>query len=230
MRTSNLIKKAAVISFLLLPGLFFSNCKNNNNAVTEKTEKPTASAKIEERICKLVTSEDIKNALAKSNKIILNIYPVKLSDDPNQKDFDLRFIFQDGSEKKKVMDSTVNVKLLETQTDWYIGYLKNKDIPMNKIPAGYFLEIDPRSLNNSAGLSFCARPGEENMEYYLLSEKSEKEAGNPNDTTCKCPPVCCKFKIMSIDTTAKCPPDCPVPPLMYETMVKSLIEKKYKSN
>jgi len=228
MRTVNLIKKAVVICFVILTGSFFSNCNNNNNVVADKGEEKTKMpAKVEERICKLVKSDEIKNALAKSKKAILNIYPVKLSDDPNLQDFDLRFIFQDGSGKNKVMDSTVNVKLLETQTDWYIGYLKNKNIPMNKIPLGYFVEMDPRSLSNSAGLSFCGKPGDETLEYYLLSEK---EASAAPDTTCKCPPVCCKFKIMSIDTTGKCPPDCPEPPLMYGSIVKLSIEKNYKNN
>ncbi len=232
MRTSNLIKKAAVVSLLILSGLFFSKCYNvlsGEKSVSGNTQPVT---NFTDKICKLIKTDELRKAFSnsKGNKLILNIYPVKLSKSSGAKDFDLKFFFQDGLQQNEKIDQTGNMKLFEAQSEWYISFLKNNNVPMNKVRPGYFIEIDKTFLVNTTGLSVCLEPGKENLQYFLLSEKSEKDFKAAKDTTCRCPPVCCDFTVVMSDTTGRCPPICPTNPLLYESILKSIIVKKYKSN
>jgi len=233
MRTTNLLK-TAVAGFTLLLGCFlFTKC-NTSSATSDMPGKENTVSVLNtiDKVCKMIKAQEIKGAIAKSKnkKIILNIYPVKLSNNPAKKDFDLKIFFQDAAGNYKNIGAKINYKLFETQSGWYVSFLKDKNVLQNKIPFGYFLEADSAFIQSKIGVSFCLVPGEENMEYFLLAAKPDSKDGQKiaaKDSTCKCPPDCCKYLLIKSDSTGKCPPDCLGIPLLLEPIVKIVIAKNY---
>jgi hypothetical protein len=221
MRTSNLLQKTAVITFATLAEwLLLTKCTSataNKDNIIEDGYKT----------CKLIKAAEIKAAIvkSKSKKVILNVYPVKLSSNPAKKDFDFKIAYQDAIDYGKGINNKIDDKLFEMQSGWYVNFLKTKSVPRNKIPFGYFIHLDSSFLKNNVGISVCLVPGKENMNYFLLSEKSSGGT-TKKDSTCKCPPDCCKYYILASDSTGKCPPECGGF-LIYHTTIESIIEKKY---
>ena len=232
MRANNFFHKAAIASFMILSGwLLFANCTNVSGSNVFK-EKGSGYDANKYKACTLIKSKDIKAAINKSKakKVILNIYAVKLSNNSTKKDFDLRVVYQDAADRSKSINSKTDKKLLEVQSGWYAGFLKENNVPAGKIPFGYYIEIDTTFLKNSMGLNICLVPGQDVVYYQLLSSKTGESGENSaeEDSTCKCPPDCCQYNILASDSTGKCPPDC-TEYLLYKTIVKSAIDKKYRN-
>lgn len=226
MRTIPLIPLTLFVGFSLFIGFSVLKSTSVPTGDTNYTPQvlPNDTVIDNSTICKTLNSQAIRNAIlkSKSKKIVLNIYPVKLSDDSNEKKFDLNFIFQDGWAKNKKIGPKPNYKLFQAQSNWYIRFLKNKNVAPGKIPHGYFLTIDTAFLNNAAGISFCINPGkDQNMNYYVVSSQQIQLP----DSIGKCPPDCPKNTVLRYDSTGKCPPECPS--LFYSTTVKSLIDKNF---
>lgn len=224
MQITNYSKKTAVTIFASLFAwiIIFTHC-------TSVTANKDNFIKEDDKTCKLIKASEINAALAKSKskKIILNIYPVKLSNNLQKRDFDLKISFHDAAEPTKSINEKSNEKLFKTQSDWYVGYLKNRNVPKNKVPVGYFMQIDSSFLKTSVGLSFCHTAGQDNVNYFLLTDKPDKDdASAKKDSTCKCPPDCCKYYVLATDSTGKCPPECGEY-LLYRPFIESIIQKKY---
>lgn len=163
----------------------------------------------------MINAKEIKDALAssKSKKIILNIYPVKLSKDVTRQDFDLAIYFQEAGLAKKTLGNPINLKSFTTQASWYIYYLKSKNIAKEGIPYGYYLEITPALLENTVGLkigvlaeqfqlSYCALKGDPTKKTALVN----KPLNNHQNTL----PDCCSqpqiFDLLPDSSGGKCPP------------------------
>ena len=193
-------------------------------------------------IYKMVSIAEINEALAASTdkKIILNIYPVKLSPDIRENDFALRIFFLDGSGTKQLLAKEINSSLFKIQSTYYIDFLKRKNISVSKIPNGYYVEIDEKFIENIDAVSLKVTVEKSQMEYYRLagnipsqmdSTKKSTEiiaTNNSDSTICKCPPECCHFVIRSSDSTGKCPPECAK--LFFSTTVQNVIHRVYKKN
>lgn len=237
MRSRNFLQWPVITGFTLLSAWFFlaSGISPGKNSIADRrngAEHPNGDNKI----CKIVKAEDIKKALvkSKSKKIILNIYPVKLSNNSKKKDFDLMIFFQDDGELERNLGNKINSKTFETQSAWYVGFLKGKNIPVNNIPFGYYIEITSAFIQDAGGLSICVLPEKAQMEHCLLPG-GKKFPGPPQakggDSTGKCPPDCCSTLnlVMSMsDSTGKCPPMCRIYSLLLEKTMKAVIAKEYK--
>src|SRR4030095_11459268 len=80
------------------------------------------------KTCKLIKAAEIKAAIvkSKSKKVILNVYPVKLSSNPAKKDFDFKIAYQDAIDYGKGINNKIDDKLFEMQSGWYVNFLKTK--------------------------------------------------------------------------------------------------------
>lgn len=228
MRTIPLIPVTFLVGFSLFIGFSVLKSRAIQSRETHYPARvfPADTVKDNSTVCKTINSQEIRNVIlkSKSQKIILNIYPVKLSNVGDENQFDLNFIYQDVSEKNKKIGPRPDYKLFQTQSNWYIRFLKDKNVSRNNIPHGYFLTIDTAFLSNTTGISFCINPGkDQTMNYYVVSLQEIKQP----DSTGKCPPDCYRNVITRYDSTGKCPPDCPS--LLYSTTVKSLIEKNFRN-
>ena len=236
MQPKNLLQCTTVASLLLLSVwcLLVSNTLPEKEAKTLK--KSTFTQMVEDiRIFKIVKTKEITAALAKSKdkKIILNIYPVKLSADMNKTDFDLKVAFQDAGQANKNLGTKVNSSNFKTQSKWYVSYLKSKEVLGDNIPYGYFIEIDPLLVKKTSGINICIIPEKSALEYCLLPANvipTDKQTVK-NDSNDKCPPICClkmQAQIIKADSIGKCPPDCRKLNLLYEGTMKKLISSEFK--
>jgi hypothetical protein len=231
MQPKNLLQCTAIASFLLLSAwcILVSNTLPGKD--TEAIKKPTFTQIVEDiKIFKIVKTKEISAALAKSKdkKIILNIYPVKLSADMNKTDFDLKVAFQDAGQTNKNLGTKVNSSNFKTQSKWYVSFLKSKEVLGDNIPYGYFIEIDPSLIKKTSGINICIIPEKSALEYCLLPTNvtpTDKQTIK-NDSNDKCPPICClqlQAQIIRSDSIGKCPPDCKKLNLLYENTMKKVI-------
>jgi len=231
MGTIKIFQKSAIASFaLLFASAVLMKCTDalgENITAVKKGEYHNYDAY---RACKMIKSSEIRSAISKSKtkKVILNIYPVKLSNSPRQEDFDLKMVFLDAVDHKSI--NKVDEKLLKSQSDWYVSFLKSNGVPRNKVPFGYYIPIDSGFLKHSVGVSICVALGQVRAQYYLLTDKpGTTKISAMGDSTCKCPPDCCQYYLLLSDSTGKCPPECGGF-LLYQTTIQSIIEKKYKND
>lgn len=188
------------------------------------------------RVFKIVTKKEITTALNQSSgkKVLLNIYPVKLSADMAKEDFALRIAFQDAGASHQKMGGDFNSKLFKIQSAWYVQYLKQHALAADQIPYGYFIELDQAMINQTNGINIAVLPEQSKMEYCLLPPSFEPAAplSNPADPNPanSCPPNCCsafRANLIQIDSIGKCPPDCKKFKLLLEPTMKKVISKQF---
>ena len=222
MQTPYLIKRTITcFAFVLVSG-FLLSILLSQQACKQGPEK-------DNKVYKNVTAKEISDALAKSktNKVILNIYPVKLSDDPQKNDFDIALVYQDASDPGINLGSIVDIKTFENKSANFVNYLKTKKTPQDKVAWGYYIELDSTSVQESKGLSIS-----------VLAEKNQVAWCNirytkttvPTDTAIgKCPPQCCtSYTTFSDSTIGRCPPMCPAGELYMGKIMKMVIIKVYR--
>jgi hypothetical protein len=231
MRTKNFLQWTVVAGFILLSGwLFSTGCISSGKNYTTNNRNGANTPTAENKVWKIVKASDIKKAVSKSEakKIILNVYPVKLSKDPGKNDFDLMIFFQDATGLIN-LGSKINNKTFVSQSTWYVSYLKSKNIPLNKIPYGYHIKIDSAFFHDFADFDICVIPEKAQIEYCLLPGTKNAAPLSKPDSTGKCPPDCCNlFDPLKIDSTGKCPPDCLPYSLLLEKTMKGVIVEVYK--
>ena len=190
------------------------------------------------KIYRVINAKEIKDALvnSKNKKIILNIYPVKLSKDITKQDFDLVIYFQEPSPAKKSIGNPINLKSFKTQASWYIYYLKSKNIAKENIPYGYYLEITPALLENLVGLKIGVLAEQFQLSYCALKEDPnnktapvKKPLNNHQNTL----PDCCSqpqiFDLLPDSSGGKCPPCLNLTSkLLLEGEMQAIIDDVYK--
>jgi hypothetical protein len=236
MRTKKFLQWPVIAGFAILFGCFFlvsATLLGKKTIAVNKNASGAAGG--DNKIWRIIKAADLKKALekSKSKNIMLNIYPVKFSNSPKKKDFDLMIYFQDGIQLIKDIGSKAGSKVFEAQSASYISFLKSKEIPMNKIPFGYYIKIDMAFIQGGGDLDICVLPEKSQMLYCQLPKGNKSDASltqpTEDDSTGKCPPECCiDFLRVPGDSTGKCPPECPVYSLLFEKDMKKIIADAYK--
>ncbi|MDP4261152.1 MAG: hypothetical protein Q8941_01360 [Bacteroidota bacterium] len=234
MRINNFQQWRVLAGLTFLSGCFFLlSCISSEKNSAHSGEKKRDDSNGDTRIFKIIKAAEIKEALLKSKgkKILLNIYPVKHSNNMGKNDLDLLIFYQDENGLKN-LSGKINSKAFEIQSGWYVGFLKSKNVPGNKIPPGYHIKIDSAFIHNAGGISISVLPMQAQMEYCILPGEKPVFAlslGDP-DSTGKCPPDCCSLLDMArgMDSTGKCPPDCPPYALLLDNTMKTIITRQYK--
>jgi len=193
----------SVIIISLATILIANNCSPK---VSTLESYPKPGNKDASKVCKTITVSDMQKAFSKSKseKLFLNIYPQKASNDPQKKDITLAVTFQDVTTNIINLDGKTNHKKFINKSYNYIRLLKENNVSKNIIPYGYYMEID--KLNVKQDLQLCL-----NIESFKLDFD----------------PV---FEVRSLRDTCQCPPMCPCPPewlLMQGKSVKNIIEKVF---
>ncbi len=234
MQNSNLLQKVTVAGLITVSGWFFltgSVLPGNHRVPAIKNGANVFYGN--DNVYKMVSVKEINKMLASSKlkKVTMSIYPVKLSGNVNTKDFALRILFQDAGNQNKILGANINSQAFKKQTKWYVQYLKANNVPVNKIPYGYYIPIDKNFLKNAVAISVMFVPDLLQMSYDLLGQQTLP--GAPTEArlsydSCKCPPDCCGLESLVIDSPYKCPPICYTNGLPYQVNVKSIIAKAYK--
>jgi hypothetical protein len=225
MRTKKFLQWPVIAGLAILSGVFFivSCTSTGKNQVSSDNNAENLTDKSNNNIKKTVKAADIQNALvkSKSKKIVLNIYPVKLSNSPKKNDFDLLILFQDAGEVNKNLGKDVSSKIFETQSASYVSFLKDKKLPRSKIPFGYYIEINSALMKDARDVKICIDPDQALMKYCLQPEDKKPEPAKEED--------CCITAIRQYgDSIGKCPPCLIIyKSLLLQKPMEGVIEKAY---
>lgn len=199
-------KTSSIVMFITL--LTLSSCSSNKTS--DAGSEPDLSQ--ENKVCKTFTATELQKEFEKSRskKLIINLYPLKASNNLQKNDFSLYAQYQDGADTFKTDGNKTFEKMLSGGSQNYIQLLKENKVERNLIPFGYYLQISKQHLNTD--LKLCMNVGAPGV---ITFEKPADNDIYPLQDSCKCPPTC------------PCPPE-PIP-LLYGTSIKKIIEKVYSS-
>ncbi len=179
-------KTVSITVILLCVIIFLGSSLVKRNAATVKTQgsvQPKNS-----KVCKTLLLSDVEQAFLKSNskKIILNIYPLKESQDPQKKDFSFSIKFGDTAAQYIYMGKQMSNKQFNQQSYNYIKSLKENNIPKHLVPLGYYIEMNAENMKTNLELCMSFVNGkqvsfEKHTEYTIMAASAD---------SCKCPPVC----------------------------------------
>jgi hypothetical protein len=206
---SNNFKKTGILATLgILFLLAFAGTKPSTTG-TPKTTSPTTT------ISRTLPLQQIKRLFprAATDGIVLNIYPVKHSTDPQKNDFELIIFALDKRGREVLMSGRLEETLFKKQSACYVRFLHRQAIRKDDIPQGYQLRLNGASFgaNNTLDLHIYLPPGTEMS--YALPKPNLLNTRKRLDSL----PIC------------KCPPCCPwtnVAPAR-ATLVRSIIGKEY---
>lgn len=188
-----------------------------------------------------VDAKEIRKAITRSvsKKVMLNLYPVKLSSDMSKNDITLKVFFQDAEAPYKAISPAYNTKEIKKQFGWYARYLKKKKVIGKNIPSGYFITIDNEFMNGTNAVVFTLAAEEGEVGYCKepdtpassLPDADDKK-DDKKEPDCDCLPeeekVLCLLEAARYDSTGKCPPECPAAYMLYTPQMKSAINATFR--
>lgn len=188
-----------------------------------------------------VWTKEINKAISKSTgkKILLNIYPVKLSSDMSKNDITLKVFFQDAGAPYESLGPVYKSGELKKQLAWYIQYLKKKKMIAKDIPSGYFKVIDKEFTDGTSAFLFYLTVENGIISYCSSSDPSAASAEGPDakdddkkEPDCKCEDnkLECTVERAFLDSTGKCPPECPSAYMLYTGQVESAKKITFADN
>jgi hypothetical protein len=195
MNTSRLLKGPAVIAASLLIVLFFIIAGFIITPPRTSAHKPataTAASGINQsgNNYRLHKTLDIKQLLAKSksNKLRLDVYPVKQTPDVNKKDFDL-LVVPRNKEGKPVMQS--NKGAFEKGSANYAAFLHKKNIPPGTVSLGYQVILDELQLKGNTKIHIFIDVLQPSFSKVYMSTASLGQSSFSDSAPIgKCPPAC----------------------------------------
>lgn len=199
MQTLYLRRKAATVGlFVLSTILLLASCNQSKDATPAKFGKALSASKI-------------RAALEKSTgkKIIINIYPVKLSDSANKNDFDQVFILQDAVVNGKNLGDSIDEAIFTQQATWYFNDLKRRGFTKGSVSAGYFIQVDSGFARTIKSLFAECSIGETTVkaDYCTTAEDTDAPVvDSPNPQKPPAPNSCDNPLFNWRDSTGKCPP------------------------
>lgn len=213
----NKSQKTMLLTSFLLLAIYLSAYQSK-----EKLESSKPKTSIKHVI--LRDSLTSKFHTLKSNKLLLEIIPVKESDDVAKTDFNLLLSFQDPNgkpepknpKKKKVKPE------FQKKAASYATYMKRTGVLEKDVAWGYYLMLDKSMLGPKDNVILSYSPTEQQVTYAVDS--------------CRYPPGCymtLSYEYVVIDSACKVPPGCP-----WDTQASSariaamrdLVKKQYKLN
>lgn len=181
------VEKTVSIAVILVCLLIFleSSFVKRDAATVKKQQsvQPTNS-----KVCKTVLISEIEQAFvkSKSKKIILSIYPLKASQDPQKKDFSFFIKFGDTASQIIYKGKQMSNKQFNQQTYNYIKSLKESNIPKHLVPVGYYIEMNEGHVKTN--LDLCMNVV--NKTQVSFENKSGFTIMRASGDSCKCPPEC----------------------------------------
>jgi hypothetical protein len=121
----------------------------------------------------------------RSNTLMLEIYPLKLSNDATKKDFDMLILFRDSAKGTVVHQShKMSNTVFEEETANYISFLKARQQPLANMPVAYQMMFKKEQAENL---------GRKPVYINIASDLALRTGASQNDSSgacCKCPPLC----------------------------------------
>lgn len=186
MRTTDVQK--SILAGLVL--IFCSCAAVNDSYQPDAVNKKTAKFRGDFNTWRQVPARSLQQAIARSKekRVILNLHPVKYSNDPARDDFGLVYFFQDPAQREKNVSEYDSSFLV--QAGWYIEFMRNRRVSMKDIPLGFPFEVDSSIAGNRSGLNFFFSLKEQSLKFFLLDGDFFQR--NSSDSGGKCPPDCVK--------------------------------------
>jgi hypothetical protein len=152
-----------------------------------------------------------------SHRLLLDIYPVKKTEDTGKKDFDLVVSLRDDQNKETFIDSGCNEDLFRKETAYYVHYLFHNKIPLKDIPHSYLVDMEQAKIGNKAALliTIPLLPAPGNPRFAYLKENATRLLID-SVPVCPCPPGGCT--------------GCPARDLKNPTIMESTLKKQYANN
>ncbi len=148
-----------------------------NNAICRQidkgSEKTSGNFKSEHKIYGAIKVGRLHKAIAKTKnkKVIIDIYPIKRSNNIHIDDFGLQNFFQDTQGSKVDIGERIDLNTFTRQSTNYINFLKREHIISSDIPNGYYIEIDADRIKNIDEIGFYLSVEKSHMDCYFLSKK-----------------------------------------------------------
>lgn len=183
----------------------------------------------DDKIYKVISGKQITKLLkqSKGENIIMNIYPVKRSNNVDKNDFDLEIVFLKQGE---IFSKTAefNMKQFKQQAGWYISYLKQKNIPKEDIPYGYYLTLNSEKLQGMVGIGIALQPATNQLEHcFIMTSSSDYSKKQKKDSCCDPSPLPMPMTLQADTVIGRCPPSCMLK-TVYSNEMQKIIELKYK--
>jgi hypothetical protein len=181
----------ASMHFQCQPGSTGTAGSTDSSAVTDtaaQQPEPTAVTKPNTNIIACELQEKMVREAwqkTKSNTLMLEIYPLKLSSDAAKKDFDMLILFRDSAKGTVIYEShKMSNTAFEKETANYISFLKARQQPLANMPAAYQMMFKKEQAE---------KLGTNPVYINIASDLALRTGVSQNDSSgacCKCPPLC----------------------------------------
>jgi hypothetical protein len=148
------------------------------------------------RISRTIDLGNLQKILAgeKTGPLLLDIYPVKKTADPQKSDFDLAVILRQDGKKETFIDAGCNEDRFRKEAALYVHYLFQNKIPLKNIPQLYTIEMDQAQIGNRAVLEISIplvpAPNSYKIAVFKGTRKDTRERLD-SVPVCQCPPGPC---------------------------------------
>lgn len=212
MKNANFLSNPVSVATLLICGLFLliTSMKCNSGSATPPVNAAASFDKSSRSLTKSVQLDKFGKLLKEvgQDRLILEIYPVKNSSDPEKQDFDLVLVPLDM--KGKPIGGPAATSLPESNTLNFLQFTNRQQIAVSDVSPGYqvVLEGSKLSVYSSLRIKIGFAPAMQSMAYI---------SGGQTTMSSDSVPIC------------KCPPGCPgiSDNCVYETQMVKLIQKAY---
>ena len=226
MQTLHFKRTAAVAGFIALAGWILLTSSGFPNAgVLEK--------KSDIKFGKAISASQLLAAIKKSThkKIVINIYPVKLSDNVYKNDFKIMIVLQDAVAHGKNLGDSLDEVAFKKEATSYIKYLKGKGILKSGIPYGYYIEATPLFLKNISSLfiEISMNGKNQNADFCKIADQLSRKKGSDDEAGVGSDPSSCMNEVTyRLDSSGKCPPCLLLFDMAYQLEMKQIIKNTYK--
>lgn len=137
-------------------------------------------------ITKSIDFSTLQRAIKKAGDepLVIEVYPVKMSDDASKKDFDALLVLRDN---KNVVypERSVNTGEFNSLATHYVDYYRKQDAKQESFPWGYRIVVDKAQVTGNGKLTMTLTPPQRTV---MLQYGRTPVA--PCDSCAKCPPQC----------------------------------------